>query len=229
MKWWHFTKWMLSVSLLLSLLFSTSAAQYGNAYFLLETWGTLRPDSIPASLADCLVDAPGDPGYPLQLWTHNSYEFVWIAVRLAKVPDGYVGAEFGFWNECSGEDMSFLFFRTCPGLIQLPQTVDPPAACFVVSQTGCKPWRNYVGYFLYMANPGANCRFVVVPNADSDRLRILNCRGGDYPGSGALCCAQYSATQTVWFSDDPGGPACFGCNVVSVQSSTWGRLKALYK
>jgi len=218
-------KWMLSVSLLLSLLFSTSAAQYGGAYFILEIWGTSRPDSTPTPLADCHAEI-----CPFDLWAHNSYEFVWVAVRLVKLAEGYTEVEFGLWNECSERDMGFLFFRTCPGLIQVPQQMSPPAACFALSLSGCKSWTDYVGYALYLADPGASCRFVVVPNADSEVVRVQNCRGTDYPWTFTQCCAQYSAVQTVSFCDDPGCPfECFGCNVTSVYSSSWGRIKALYR
>jgi hypothetical protein len=208
---------------MLCLPLSNSAAQFDPPLFWLEVWSA---DSLPAPLEDGLRN---DSVYEIHLWAHNSIPIVFVAVTVSRVYDGWVKTEFGLWNECSDEEMTFLVFHTFPGFQQIPSLSNPPASCQVASTSGCKQWMNYVGYFIYLASPGVNCRFATVPSADSGLMRIENCYGKYYSGAEIGCCAQYSGMQTVSYGDDTGPPSCTGCDITPVHDTTWGRIKTLYR
>jgi len=123
-----------------------------------------------------------------------------------------------------GAHCTYVSFSACPGFLIGPSNAGMPAACLSTATTRCHDWVDHPGYLTYFTATGVgDTYFNIVANADEGYARVINCQFEYDMGTQIGAGAQWGGTQTVvcpWDSSpDP----------TSVEETTWGRIKGLYR
>jgi hypothetical protein len=119
----------------------------------------------------------------------------------------------------SGVVCTYLSFAACPGFVVGPST--PPASIALYATTKCHDWPDHPGYLRYIslsADTGATY-FDIVNNADDAWIKVVNCQCGYDDGTIVGGRAQWGGSKTVNCYSHP----------IAVESTTWGRIKDMYR
>ena len=127
---------------------------------------------------------------------------------------GYIGVSCGIIR--TGVSLTFAGFATCAGFVQGAGTA--PQSIVVSATSACHDVFDHPGYCKYIAttNMGASF-FDMVNNADDGAIKLINCQGTPDTGLEIGGRAQWGGTKSI------------NCYDVSVEPSTWGKIKALYR
>lgn len=134
---------------------------------------------------------------------------------------GYLGVPFGV-QQVAANLTTFMSWNACPGFLKGPSGAGEPAACLASSFSGCHDWWDHLGYVIYlnMSTKTTDARFNVVASADVAHYKVINCANlydnNTQIGGGA----QWGPTQTI---------VCPLAGPTSVELTTWGKIKGLYR
>jgi hypothetical protein len=135
---------------------------------------------------------------------------------------GYLGLTLGVAS--SGEPVLFTALFACPGFAVGPSSAGWPAAIVVSSMESCHGRWDHPLYLVFANNSalaGATY-FDIVDSADSmkDNMNhhVINC-SNEYDANTMIACrAQWGGDQDITCGE-----------IVAVENTTWGRIKALYR
>jgi len=143
---------------------------------------------------------------------------------------GYLGLPFGI--AISGEPVVFTCVFPCPGFLMGPSAAGWPAAILVATMGagagyGCRDRLDnpcYLGYYNNSDRTGATY-FDIVGNADEESLpgerlsrHVINCSFEYDPNTVIGCSAQWGGDQAA---------SCLA--LVPVETTTWGKIKQMYR
>jgi hypothetical protein len=187
-----------------------------------------QPTELPSCVCGHALLDPGPPPVYENIDTlpcyvpKNPYEFAYVPIHTATGGEGFPGLRGNnFGIQVSGEPVDFLGAFACQGFVEGPG-VGPDAICFL-STGSCYDWRNHSGYTLWFnSSTGTGATyFDIVPNADSGNYYAMDCEYTWSMNTVVRGRAQWGGTKTI------------GCGCVtgptSVQATTWGNIKDLYR
>ncbi|MCX5800054.1 MAG: hypothetical protein NTX17_01495 [Candidatus Eisenbacteria bacterium] len=188
--------------------------------------GNLHPQPVLIMRNSEVNEAPADvctfrgenPEAPMQCYAEKltAGNFGFLSVHVGLAPNGFTGVAFGI--RANGSPVTFLGFVPCPGFSIVVSNPGIPSAIMVTSSTGCRASWEAVGYLEYVCSGTGPTYFDIVPNADFPDFKVVNC---DYTFDLSILGvgAQWGGMQEL--------ECVYGWD--SIESTTWGKVKAMFR
>ncbi|UCF78044.1 MAG: hypothetical protein JSW03_07975 [Candidatus Eiseniibacteriota bacterium] len=173
------------------------------------------PSPVPDSVCNCSLVPPAL--LPCYSAKSSGSATGLLSVHVGQVENGFLGLPFGVTS--SGGNPIFLTVTACAGFLKGPSQAMEPAAIIISSTGPCYQWRKHVGYLRYLAQSTNATYFNIVGNADLGHNWVINCASLYDQNTAVGGNAQWGGVQDVTCYGDP----------VSVETTTWGKIKGLFR
>ena len=128
---------------------------------------------------------------------------------------GYDGVSYGILP--TGGVVTALAATACPRFGSGTSSV--PLAVLFAADDACHDWYDHPGYVSFLAMDAVATYFTIVANTDDNAIKVINCQGGLDLGLVVAGGAQWGGTKTIVCGTDP----------TSVDLTTWGKIKGLFR
>ncbi|MCX5801728.1 MAG: hypothetical protein NTX17_10110 [Candidatus Eisenbacteria bacterium] len=208
-----------------------------NPKLYLEIWSFSAKQTLLPTTPAYICTHPGRPlSGTLACWEPDVLSHIYVAVHIGGLVNicpnqpgtsqcdafgGFLGLPFGI-NEVSDIALTFMNWNACNGFGKGPSLAGEPLACLASSSELCHDWMDHIGYLYYR-------------NIDDTQVADLTIvKSLDTPEGGPWvinCSSTYDEGTTVGGGARYGGTelTCAGNEPTSVENTTWGKIKGLYR
>jgi hypothetical protein len=130
---------------------------------------------------------------------------------------GFVGVSYGLNMTGYDVDVTALAATACTKFGLGPSIV--PTAIVFSADDACHDWWDHPGYVTVQSLTENPVYFTIVANSEELAIKVINCQGGLDLGLVIAGGAQWGGSKTLVCGTDP----------TSVDLTTWGKIKGLYR